>query len=165
MKCNKWRAGGITSALCVVGIVITYFAWPRANQKNKVDVDGDRNEIETNERQEVSLVHIEGLKSAQRASNWASFFGFVAVLGIGGYAVFHHRVIRNPRRTRKNMDRERMLDRLHDIEEVLVELGHMRKKRKLRNKRRNTKKMKGKKTKKNTKHEIEEEDEEEEDEV
>ena len=60
-----------------------------------------------------------------------------------GYAVFHYKIVRGPRRMQKDMDRERMVDRLHDIEEVLVELGHMRKKRALK-----FKKKKGKGPKK-----------------
>ena len=73
--------------------------------------------------------------------------------------MFHYKVVRKPRRLRKDMDRERMVDRLHDIEEVLVELGHMRKKRALR-----VKKKKGRMPKR-VRSEIEDKEEEEEEEM
>ena len=163
MQCNKWTAVGVAVVVCVVVVVITYFALPRGDLKTSVDVDGDDNVVKTSEKSEVSLVHIEGLASAQRTSNWMTLLGFVVLLGSVGYVVFHYKVVRGPRRLQKDMDRERMIDRLHDIEEVLVELGHMRKKRVLK-----FKKKKGKASKKETKRgrrQMEIEDEEEDEDV
>ena len=40
-----------------------------------------------------------------------------------------------PRRLRKDIEREKVLDRIHDLEQVLVDLGHMRKKRVTRRKK------------------------------
>ena len=36
---------------------------------------------------------------------------------------------------RKDIEREKVLDRIHDLEQVLVDLGHMRKKRVTRRKK------------------------------
>lgn len=134
---------GVGAVVCVLVVVVTYFAWPSGDLKTSVAVDGDDNTVKTSETREVSLLHIEGLASAQRTSNWVTFLGFLAMMGSVGYAVFHYKIVRGPRRMQKDMDRERMVDRLHDIEEVLVELGHMRKKRALK-----FKKKKGKGPKK-----------------
>ena len=134
---------GVGAVVCVLVVVVTYFAWPSGDLKRSVAVDGDDNTVKTSETREVSLLHIEGLASAQRTSNWVTFLGFLAMVGSVGYAVFHYKIVRGPRRMQKDMDRERMVDRLHDIEEVLVELGHMRKKRALK-----FKKKKGKGPKK-----------------
>ena len=134
---------GVGAVVCVLVVVVTYFAWPSGDLKTSVAVDGDDNTVKTSETREVSLLHIEGLASAQRTSNWVTFLGFLAMVGSVGYAVFHYKIVRGPRRMQKDMDRERMVDRLHDIEEVLVELGHMRKKRALK-----FKKKKGKGPKK-----------------
>ena len=132
---------GVGAVVCVLVVVVTYFAWPSGDLKTSVAVDD--NTVKTSETREVSLLHIEGLASAQRTSNWVTFLGFLAMVGSVGYAVFHYKIVRGPRRMQKDMDRERMVDRLHDIEEVLVELGHMRKKRALK-----FKKKKGKGPKK-----------------
>ena len=134
---------GVGAVVCVLVVVVTYFAWPSGDLKTSVAVDGDDNTVKTSETREVSLLHIDGLASAQRTSNWVTFLGFLAMVGSVGYAVFHYKIVRGPRRMQKDMDRERMVDRLHDIEEVLVELGHMRKKRALK-----FKKKKGKGPKK-----------------
>ena len=146
MQCNKWTLIGVGAVVCVLVVVVTYFAWPSGDLKTSVAVEGDDNVVKTSEKSEVSLLHIEGLASAQRTSNWMTFLGFLVVVGSVGYAVFHYKIVRGPRRMQKDMDRERMIDRLHDIEEVLVELGHMRKKRDLK-----FKKKKGKFPKKSVK--------------
>ena len=146
MQCNKWAAVGVSVVCVVVVVIITYFALPSGDQKTTVTVEGDGDVVRTSETREVSLLHIEGLASAQRTTNWMTFLGFVVMLGSVGYAVFHYKIVRGPRRMKKDMDRERMVDRLHDIEEVLVELGHMRKKRDLK-----FKKKKGKVSKKTLK--------------
>ena len=159
MQCNKLIAVGVGVVVCLMIGVIVYFAWPGGDQETTVDVEGDDNRVTSTEKREVSLLHIEGLASAQRVSNWVTVMGFLAIMGAMGYAVFHYKVVREPRRLRKDMDRERMVDRLHDIEEVLVELGHMRKKRALR-----VKKKKGRMPKR-VRSEIEDKEEEEEEEM
>ena len=78
---------------------------------------------------------------------------------LGGLA-FHYKVMGAPRRMMKDMEREKVLDRIHDLEQVLVDLGHMRKKRVVRRKKVTVKKKRGPKTRKV--HDIEANKEEEE---
>ena len=42
---------------------------------------------------------------------------------------FHYKVLGAPRRLKKDLERERLLDRIHEIEEILVDLGHLKRKR------------------------------------
>ena len=49
------------------------------------------------------------------------------MLTLGGMG-FHYKVLGAPRRLKKDLEREQLLDRIHDIEEILVDLGHMKKK-------------------------------------
>ena len=85
MQCNKWTMIGVGAVVCVLVVVVTYFAWPSGDLKTSVAVDGDDNTVKTSETREVSLLHIEGLASAQRTSNWVTFLGFLAMVGSVGY--------------------------------------------------------------------------------
>ena len=53
---------------------------------------------------------------------------------------FNYKVMGTLRRMKKDLEREKMLDRIHDLEQVLVGLGHMRANRVTRKKKRATKK-------------------------
>ena len=68
MQCNKWTLIGVGAVVCVLVVVVTYFAWPSGDLKTSVAVEGDDNVVKTSEKSEVSLLHIEGLASAQRTS-------------------------------------------------------------------------------------------------
>ena len=96
---------------------------------------GDNNKVTTIEKKELSLVHVEGLTKAQTTSNLLTILGFLLVLATLGGLAFHYKVMGAPRRMRKDMEREKILDRIHDLEQVLVDLGHMRKKRVVRKKK------------------------------
>ena len=131
----------------------------------KFDQNGDNNQVTTIEKKELSLVHVEGLTKAQTTGNLLTIMGFLLVLLTLGGMAFHYKIMGAPRRMKKDMEREKILDRIHDVEQVLVDLGHMRKKRVVKKKKKFIgKKKKGMKMKKV--HDIEEaiEEEEEEDE-
>ena len=59
---------------------------------------------------------------------------------------FHYKVLGAPRRLKKDLERERLLDRIHEIEEILVGLGHLKRKRVVEKKKQS--KVMGRKTKK-----------------
>ena len=67
------------------------------------------------------------------------------MLTLGGMG-FHYKA---PRRLKKDLAREQLLDRVHEIEEILVDLGHMKKKRVVVKKKQ--KRFMGKKNKKGMK--------------
>ena len=158
--------GAIVTVLVLIAI-FTYLFWPRS-EKMDVDVDvkdiGDHNTIKTIEKKEVSFLHIEGLASAQRTSNLMTLVGFAILFCSIGYAVFYFKYVKEPRRIRKEMEREQTLDRLHEMEGVLVDMGYMKKKRSRKGKKGKktvTKKMKKKPTRKV---DIEEEEDDDDDE-
>ena len=67
------------------------------------------------------------------------------MLTLGGMG-FHYKVLGAPRRLKKDLERERLLDRIHEIEEILVGLGHLKRKRVVVKKKQS--KVMGRKTKK-----------------
>lgn len=156
----------MTIILVITGIFL-YLFWPKSEEM-KVDVDvkdiGDNNDIKTTETREVSFLHIEGLASAQRTSNWMTFIGFAILFCSIGYAAFHFKFIKGARQIRKDMEKEQMMDRLHEMEEVLIDMGYMKKKRSRKvkkSKKKTTKKTKKKPAKKVT---IEDDDDDDDDE-
>ena len=59
MQCNKWTLIGVGAVVCVLVVVVTYFAWPSGDLKTSVAVEGDDNVVKTSEKSEVSLLHIK----------------------------------------------------------------------------------------------------------
>ena len=167
LTCNKVTITGAVVAALILTVFFTYLFWPKTEKMDlDVDVDniGDKNTIQTIETKEVSLLHIEGLASAQRTSNWMTFIGFATLFGSIGYAIFHFKVVKGPRRLRKDMEREQMMDRLHEMEEVLVDMGYIKKKRTRKGKK--GRKTLSKKTKKRPAKRVElEEDDDDDDDI
>ena len=107
---------------------------------------------------------MEGLTNAQTTGNLLTIMGFLLVLLTLGGMAFHYKIMGAPRRMKKDMEREQILDRIHNVEQVLLDLGHMRKKRVVKKKKKFIgKKKKGMKMQKKV-HDIEKAIEEEEDE-
>ena len=72
------------------------------------------------------MIHIEGRAKAQTTSNWLTALGFFFVIAtLCGFA-FHFKVMGVPRRLKKDLERGKVLDRIHDLEQVLVDLGQKR---------------------------------------
>ena len=95
--------------------------------ETELEANGNDNKIETSEKKEVSLFHIEELSSAQTSSNIMTLIGFTIIFFAVGYAIFHIRFIKGPRRARKDTERASMMDRLTDMEEVMLEMGYQEK--------------------------------------
>ena len=100
--------------------------------ETELEANGNDNKIETSEKKEVSLFHIEELSSAQTSSNIMTLIGFTIIFFAVGYAIFHIRFIKGPRRARKDTERASMMDRLTEMEEVMLEMGYLKKKRNLK---------------------------------
>ena len=96
--------------------------------ETELEANGNDNKIETSEKKEVSLFHIEELSSAQTSSNIMTLIGFTIIFFAVGYAIFHIRFIKGPRRARKDTERASMMDRLTEMEEVMLEMGYLKKK-------------------------------------
>ena len=73
-------------------------------------------------QKEVSLFHVEDLASALLTSNWMTFLGFVIMLCSIGYAVFYFKFVKGPRRIWKDLEREQMYDKLHEMEKIVVDM-------------------------------------------
>ena len=131
-KCSKMTFTSVC-VLCVLvtGGALTFWLWPRGDDmETKLETNGTDNKIETSEKKEVSLFHIEELSSAQTSSNIMTLIGFTIIFFAIGYAIFHIRFIKGSRRARK--DKESMMHRLTDMEEVMLEMGYLKKKRNLK---------------------------------
>ena len=168
-NCKRLKAIGVIVVVVVIVSFLLYFLLPAKIEKQEVkeenNQNGDNNQVTTVEKKEPSLIHVEGLTNAQTTGNLLTIMGFLLVLLTLGGMAFHYKIMGAPRRLKKDMEREKLLDRIHDVEQVLVDLGHMRKKRVVKEKKRfiGKKRKKGMKVQKKV-HDIEEGIEEEEDE-
>ena len=96
-----------------------------------------------------------------------TILGFLLILLTLGGMAFHYKILGAPRRLKKDMEREQLLDRIHEVEQILVDLGHMKKKRVIKKKKRfmgkkNKKGMKVQKKDRDIEEGIEEDEDEEE---
>ena len=168
-SCKKLKAVAVIVVVVMIILFLLYFLLPARQEKQEVvektNQNGDNNKVTTIEEKEVSLVHIEGLQKGQTTGNLLTILGFLLILLTLGGMAFHYKIMGAPRRLKKDMEREQLLDRIHEVEQILVDLGHMRKKRVIKKKKR----FMGKKNKKGMKvqkkvYDIEEGIEEDEDE-
>ena len=77
-KCSKMTF----TSVCVLVTVgaLTFWFWPRGDDmETKLETNGNDNKIETSEKKEVSLFHIEKLSSAQTSSNIMTLTGFTII--------------------------------------------------------------------------------------
>ena len=166
-SCKKLKAVAVIVVVVMIILFLLYFLLPAREEKQEVEEknnqNGDNNKVTTIEQKEVSLVHVEGLQKGQTTGNLLTILGFLLVLLTLGGMAFHYKIMGAPRRLKKDMEREQLLDRIHEVEQILVDLGHMRKKRVVKKKKRFIGKKKGMKVQKKV-HDIEEGIEEEEDE-
>ena len=167
-NCKKLKAVAVIVVVVMIISFLLYFLLPAREEKQEVEEknnqNGDNNKVTTIEQKEVSLVHVEGLQKGQTTGNLLTILGFLLVLLTLGGMAFHYKIMGAPRRLKKDMEREQLLDRIHEVEQILVDLGHMRKKRVVKKKKRFIgKRKKGMKVQKKV-HDIEEGIEEEEDE-
>ena len=133
----------------------------------KTNQNGDDNTVTTIQEKEVSFVHIEGLQKGQTMGYLFTILGFLLILLTLGGMAFHYKILGAPRRLKKDMEREQLLDRIHEVEQILVDLGHMKKKRVIKKKKRfmgkkNKKGMKVQKKDRDIEEGIEEDEDEEE---
>ena len=70
--------------------------------------------------------------------------GFILILLLAGYSVFHHRTIKSSRRRVKDLEREQILDKIQVIEEAMIQRGFLAKKRGKKVKKETKKKPKNK---------------------
>merc|ERR1712203_650684 len=85
---------------------------------------GDNNKFET--KHEVSLLHIENLASGQRFTNLVMIGGFLVIVLLAGYSVFHSRTSKASRRKIKDLERAQLFDKIQAIEDEMVTRGFMR---------------------------------------
>ena len=81
-----------------------------------------------------------------------TLIGFTIIFLAIGYAVFHFKFVKGPRSVKKDEERARMMDRLTDVEEVMLEMGYLKRKKNMkRNKKTKTQKATKNKLKTTTK--------------
>ena len=156
-KCSKMTITGVfvLFMLVIIGALTIWF-WPNGdNMETKLETNGNDNKIETTEKKEVSLFHIEELSSAQTNSNIITLIGFTTIFLAIRYAISHIKFIKGPKRAKKEHERANMMDRLTEMEEVMLEMGYLKRKKNLKkNKKTKTQNLTRKKfktkTRKNT---------------
>ena len=130
--CKKLNVVAIIVVVVMFVSFLLYFFLPARQEKQEVvektSQEGDNNTVTTIQEKEVSIVHIEGLQKGQTTGYLFTVGGILLILLTLGGMGFHYKVLGAPRRLKKDLEREQLLDRIHDIEEILVDLGHMKKK-------------------------------------
>jgi len=143
MACTKQKLSAVCcviTTLVVIVLILCMIKWltPGDTTDTETTVSGDDNKITSSTKHEVSLLHIENLASGQRLTNTFMIGGFVIILLLAGYSIFHHRTIKTSRRRVKDLERAQLFDKIQVIEDEMVKRGFLAKK-------------KGKKTKKTKK--------------
>ena len=151
--CKKLKVVAFIVFVVMFIAFLLYFFLPAREEKQEVvertAQEGDNNTVTTVQNKEVSIVHIEGLQKGQTTGYLFTVGGILLILLTLGGMGFHYKVLGAPRRLKKDLERERLLDRIHEIEEILVDLGHLKRKRVVVKKKQL--KVMGKKTKKGKK--------------
>ena len=125
MQCTRAKAGGeccVASTMVIIGIVLFLTKWMNGDTTT-IDNDGDNNKFET--KHEVSLLHIENLASGQRFTNLVMIGGFLVIVLLAGYSVFHSRTSKASRRKIKDLERAQLFDKIQAIEDEMVTRGFM----------------------------------------
>ena len=148
--CKKIKVVAFIIFVVMFIAFLLYFFLPARQEKQeiveKTAQEGDNNTVTTVQNKEVSIVHIEGLQKGQTTGYLFTVGGILLILFTLGGMGFHYKVLGAPRRLKKDLERERLLDRIHEIEEILVGLGHLKRKRVVEKKKQS--KVMGRKTKK-----------------
>ena len=131
--CKKIKVVAFIIFVVMFIAFLLYFFLPARQEKQeiveKTAQEGDNNTVTTVQNKEVSIVHIEGLQKGQTTGYLFTVGGILLILLTLGGMGFHYKVLGAPRRLKKDLERERLLDRIHEIEEILVGLGHLKRKR------------------------------------
>lgn len=158
MKCNRTTASAICCVVVVLVIIflgILFTGMTGDDIDNANDVKGDNNKIKTENSKEVSLLHIETLASGQRVTNWTVILGFIAILALFGFTVYHQRSRKQARRVIKEYEREELLDKISAMENELVARGFLQKPKSKGRKNKKVKKAKKTMKKKQKRRDIE----------
>ena len=123
-------------------LVTAYFAWPRTNKDNDnvmedMKLEGDNNDIKTEQDKEYALIHIENRIKAETGSHltniresatttrWLTWgtMGVVGVLIVGYFVVY--RMIQLPKRSTQWEMQDRHADQIETIQDTLIAHGYM----------------------------------------
>ena len=110
----------------------------------QVSGSGDQVKVNSENKHEVSLLHIENLASGQRATNIFMVAGFVILLLLFGSSLYHNWIVKRSNKKIKDMEMNELLDKMRSVEEELSSSGFLSKKKKGKksSKTKNQKKMK-----------------------
>ena len=128
MQCNRYTASGICCLVVVIAVIflaVVLRGMTGDTNTNDNDVTGNKNTIKTDNSKEVSLLHIEGLKSGQNLTNGMVILGFTIILSLFGYTVYHQRSRKRARRIIKEYEREELMNKISDMESELVTRGFL----------------------------------------
>ena len=157
--CNPKLICGITSVVVLL-LLAAIIRWINAEEDtiNKVEpkVAGDNNQvaIRTDNKHEISLLHIDNLASSQRMANGLMIGGFVSILLIATFVFYNHKKNKTQRRRQKNRERNEMMDKIQAVEDEMVNRGFMSKRKRKKTKKMMKKKNKVMRSKKKEKKEI-----------
>ena len=158
MKCDRSAATCCNpKAICAIVVLVvvmllaSFIKWVNSDDETtntmEPKVSGDHNEvsIRSDNKHEVSLLHIDNLASSQRTTNGLMIAGFMVIMLIAAIILYYHKRTKDQRRTEKTRERRQMMEKIQAIEDEMVSRGFMPKTRK--KKKMKKMKMKNKRSK------------------
>ena len=145
--CNPKLICAITSVVVLL-LLAGFIKWINAEEDTTTTVEpkvaGDNNQvaIRTDNKHEISLLHIDNLASSQRMTNGLMIGGFVTMLSIAAFIFYNHKKNKILRRGQKTRERFEMMDKIQAVEDEMVNRGFMPKRKMKKTKRGQKKKNK-----------------------
>ena len=142
--CNPKLICGMI-VMVVLLLVAGVIKWINSEEEttNNVDpeVTGNNNKIaiRTDNKHEISLLHIDNLASSQRTANGLMIGGFVTILLVAALIFYKYNKTKIQRRREKTRERLQMMNKIQAVEDEMINRGFMPRK-----KMKKTKKMKNK---------------------
>ena len=151
--CNPRLICGI-AAMVVLLLFAGFIKWINSEEEttNNVDpkVSGDNNKIDirTDNKHEISLLHIDNLASSQRTANGLMIGGFVTILLIATLIFYNHKKTKRQRRREKARERLQMMNKIQAVEDEMINRGFMPRKKMKKAKKMKNKTKKARRSKK-----------------
>ena len=158
MQCNKLTCCNpkiICATIIVVVLLLAagFFKWINAEEDTNTNVDpevsGSNNKIaiRTDNKHEISLLHIDNLASSQRTANGLMIGGFVTIFLVATLIFYNYKKTKSQRRREKTRERLQLMNKIQAVEDEMINRGFMprkktKKMKKIRNKTKRARKSK-----------------------
>ena len=151
--CNPKLICGMI-VMVVLLLVAGVIKWINSEEEttNNVDpeVTGNNNKIaiRTDNKHEISLLHIDNLASSQRTANGLMIGGFVTILLVAALIFYKYNKTKIQRRREKTRERLQMMNKIQAVKDEMINRGFMPRKKMKKTKKMRNKTKKARRSKK-----------------